>query len=111
MLELDRIQGAPSGVWTDQRMGIAGSVMVGALLRALYQGEARGELRDDGTVDVSAPSARHWRVAPLAPGPLRDEFEERAGVLEAGGLPRDEAEIEAARELGLLQRVPAEGEA
>ena len=68
-------------------------------LADLYQGKVRGELRDDSTVDVSA---RHWRMAPLAPGPLRDEFEERAGVLEADGLSREEAERLAADQLGLL---------
>ncbi len=36
MLELDRTPEAPPGVWTDQRCGVAGSVMVGTLLDALY---------------------------------------------------------------------------
>ena len=52
------------------------------------------------------------RVAPLAPGgPLHAEWRQATAILEAEGLDRDQAEIEAARELGLLQRVPVEGEA
>ncbi len=50
MLELDRIPGAPLGVWTDQRLGIAGAVMVGALLDALYAGTLQAQSQPDGSI-------------------------------------------------------------
>jgi hypothetical protein len=49
------------------------------------------------------------RIAPLAPGPLRDEFEERAAEFEAEGMEQAEAEHLAAYELGFL--LPAAADA
>jgi len=42
------------------------------------------------------------RIAPFAPGPLRDEFEQYVGTLESDGMERDEAELVAAEFMGLL---------
>ena len=50
MLELDRTPGAPTGVWTDQRQGIAGAVMVDALLAALYDGTLQALALPDGSI-------------------------------------------------------------
>ena len=50
MLELDRTPEAPPGVWTDQRVGFAGTVMVSALLDALYEGGLEAQVRPDGSI-------------------------------------------------------------
>ena len=52
MLLLDTTPGAPPGVWTDQRLGIAGAVMVGTLLVRLYEGLARAEIEADEAIIV-----------------------------------------------------------
>ena len=61
---------------------------------------------DPDTSDTSDTSpdgvGRGYRVAPLAPGPLRDEWLELAGKLESDGLERADAEHLAAERLGLL---------
>ena len=51
---------------------------------------------------TAAERVASTRIAPLAPGPLRDEFEELAGRHESDGIERSDAEFLAAEQLGLL---------
>ena len=49
-LSLRHQAGAPPGVWTDQRLGIAGTVMVDALLNALYSGRLQALAQPEGSI-------------------------------------------------------------
>ena len=65
--------------------------------------ECNGNTNANGADDGIRAASAGSQIAPLAPGPIRDDWERLAARLECeGGLPSEQAERQAAEELGLL---------